>query len=695
MTDTLTVPSPALLEATPERTGGAGAPELAKMTPNGRVYVDPLPWCPLLGSLGIPEQGFEIGAEFGSVTTLLNYLPKDRLVKWMGKMAAECAARFHWVRTAFGDAIAIDYWARAGERFRDMAGERGTLVHDVAEDGASIIHKAADALLAGHGIPQRFIEQANVAPYVRALQKFFADWPGIRPIWTEVTVFSRQFGYAGTGDLCAYIPGLGVVWIDWKSSRLTQPKMAMQLAAYRHADYGIAEGRRVPLPLVQDSYIVHLMPGEEGDGAYELLPVDSDFEIVQDIFPAMHAIKRHDHPSKIHKPISPATLSAGLPPAPNLRIVTVDEAVAQFEVHTEQDVLDLCLDPAERLRLERAEVRRWQLDYASDVIAGIGNAARAGNADALHCDQMIAQWYQGSGLPGFSDPRMTDPDCFAAEMQVLVDGLVAAAAKVGVPFGVPEPQHIDFDDLLGQFLDEHSKAAEAGVIVPGPDGSYVPNPRRGGNRLPRNAVTLLRRGRAVTEESWTTPRDEALVEFETALIERLQALPADLMAELDRWARPLGIPNLRLRIASMSQLESVAARIAELQQAQTDRLDRARKVIARTFAGDLDAGVGPVLTLTGKRLAELTDAEIDHVEVLCCALIDGLVDVAVDTWHVTADEQTILGWFASKTEVLKAARAIAADLGMPSPKATARVVEDPVLVAYLALQVAKREESAA
>ena len=36
-----------------------------------------------------------------------------------------------------------------------------------------------------------------------------------------------------------------------------------------------------------------------------------------------------------------------------------------------------------------------------------------------------------------------------------------------------------------------------------------------------NAVTLLRRGRAVTEESWVTPRDAALVEFETALIERL------------------------------------------------------------------------------------------------------------------------------------------------------------------------------
>lgn len=669
--------------------GGAGSPELARMTEDGRKYFDPLPWCPLLGTLGVPESGFELNAEFGSVTTLLGNLPKDRLIKWTAKMVAECAAEYAWVRDAFGDAIAIDYWSRAGERFRDMAGERGTLVHDVAEDGASIIHAAADELLAGHGVPARFVEQANVAPYVRALQKFFADWPGIEPIWTEVTVFSRRFGYAGTLDFIAYVPGLGLILGDWKSSRLTHASMSMQLAAYRWADYGIVDGRRIPLPQVQAAYIVHLMPGEEGDGAYELVPADSSFDIVEDIFPAMHSVRRHDRPSKIGKPVTPAALGQAVPQRPPLQIITPEQASALVLVSGPGALHEACVDPYVRLQHEKAVVRQWAIDYCREVSAALAKAAQAGNAEADRCGSLLFEWWQQNQVPPFSDPRMTDPDQFEDVFAVLLEGLEMAERVAELPFGYSKPpQEFDWDALLARYIDEQRTAVEAGLIEL-VDGEYRPVPQA--PQLGEHTVTLARRGRSVSASSWQTDRDPELRAVEDALIERARRLPADLFDGLVAWARQVGVPNLEMRVCSRQQLDAVAAQIATLETRRQGRADAWREAVAPTFRGDFTAAEQAFRALFHERLGaplramhDLTRDQIRIVQLMCDAAAAGVVGMAVDTWYVEdATEAALLAWFGSKREILKCGREVAARLGMPAPKSSGDVVACPVLVALL------------
>lgn len=247
-------------------------PALADTTDNGRFYRDTLPPCQILTDLNYahdPELAYP------SVTTVIgNGIPKkvlyldgdnqpvDVLDKWGVREVAEFAVDHlaEW-RLLERDA-AVKLLKNAPNRTRDGASKRGTDVHEIV-----------DRLARGQVVPTL---SDDLEPWIRSARQFVADF---RPkvIWSEVTVFNRQFGYAGTLDLIGDFPGYGRMIADYKTSKAVYGSTGVQLAAYRHAEYGILDDslpagemhrRRLP-DGIEGGLIVNLT----ADG-YKVIPVE-------------------------------------------------------------------------------------------------------------------------------------------------------------------------------------------------------------------------------------------------------------------------------------------------------------------------------------------------------------------------------------------------------------------------------------
>jgi hypothetical protein len=198
------------------------------------------------------------GAPVQSVTKALSEgYPKPGLIGWAFDTASKFAVD-HWDELAeLGAGSRLTRIQKARYTERDEAAARGTAIHELA-------HK----LQAGETleIPEPLV--GHVDAYLR----FVKDWQP-REILVETSVFSREFRYAGTVDLIADLRD-GRRWLlDWKTSKgEPYPEAALQLAAYRYADFhlhkdGVTE---VPMPRVERTGIVWL----RADG-YDLIPVDA------------------------------------------------------------------------------------------------------------------------------------------------------------------------------------------------------------------------------------------------------------------------------------------------------------------------------------------------------------------------------------------------------------------------------------
>jgi hypothetical protein len=97
--------------------------------------------------------------------------------------------------------------------------------------------------------------------------QFIKDY---KPIFleTEVTLFSRTHGYAGTADIFMQI-GDKVYVADIKTGKGVWPEAALQMSAYRYADFiGRPDGREDRVPTCVGGLVLHLRP--EG---YTAIPV--------------------------------------------------------------------------------------------------------------------------------------------------------------------------------------------------------------------------------------------------------------------------------------------------------------------------------------------------------------------------------------------------------------------------------------
>jgi hypothetical protein len=198
------------------------------------------------------------GAPVQGVTTALGEgYPKPGLIGWAFDTASKFAVD-HWDELAqLGPGSRLTRIQKARYTERDEAAVRGTAVHELA-------HR----LQAGEEleVPEPLIG------HVDAYLQFVNDWKPAELI-VETPVFSREWRYAGTVDLVAELAD-GRRWLlDWKTSKgEPYPEAALQLAAYRYADFYLADDgiTEQPMPRVDATGIVWL----RADG-YDLIPIDA------------------------------------------------------------------------------------------------------------------------------------------------------------------------------------------------------------------------------------------------------------------------------------------------------------------------------------------------------------------------------------------------------------------------------------
>jgi hypothetical protein len=197
------------------------------------------------------------------VTTILNDgVPKQALIDWAARETAGYAVD-HWDELA---EMKISERMRALERARwegrDSAAVRGTDVHALA-------HRLA----AGERleVPEALI--GLVDAYLR-----FADEWIAADVLAEVTIGNRLCRYMGTLDLIADLRD-GHRWIiDFKTGSGVYPEAALQLAAYRNAEFYLHPdtGAELELPQVDKAGVVWLR--DDGYDLYEADAGDDTFD---------------------------------------------------------------------------------------------------------------------------------------------------------------------------------------------------------------------------------------------------------------------------------------------------------------------------------------------------------------------------------------------------------------------------------
>jgi hypothetical protein len=212
------------------------------------------------------------GEKIQGVTTVLNAgVPKNALTNWAARVAGEYAVD-HWAELAeLSVSERLEQIRTAPDRARNEAGDRGTQVHDLVRRYLAGEEIVAPDDLAGHFDAGVLFEQEWHPAEVAVEFAVFAranDW-------------GRPRAYGGRSDLLARLAD-GHLWLlDWKTAlKGVFPDNALQLAAYRNADFYIVDGQvdehgqyvEHPMPAVDRCGIVWL----RGDGTYELVPLEAD-----------------------------------------------------------------------------------------------------------------------------------------------------------------------------------------------------------------------------------------------------------------------------------------------------------------------------------------------------------------------------------------------------------------------------------
>jgi len=251
-----------------------------------------------------------------SVTTILNALDKPALLYWAAEQTADAAIDNLATWTAMLEERGREEtikWLRDA-RFRRPKhllsnAELGTATHTVCEHYALTGEKPGrdyvTELVAHVGTPQTDID--NEVNTIGLMLNQFDTWlQRFQPAYqaTEVTVYSPEFGYAGTADCFVTIGGVRFIG-DYKTSRepfdskgnLKTPypeQVGLQLAAYRHADYAaVWRPRRfekfrrryyclnpseielaVPVPEVDTGLVIQITPA-----SCEAYPIRCDEEV--------------------------------------------------------------------------------------------------------------------------------------------------------------------------------------------------------------------------------------------------------------------------------------------------------------------------------------------------------------------------------------------------------------------------------
>lgn len=250
-------------------------PTLAFDTPMGRFYRHPI-----------------TGEEFPSVTTVLGCLAKPKLDAWRMRQVA---------KTVTTHAVAIpDMIERLGvaevQRRLIASADRDA---EVAAMVGDIVHRYAELVGTGQA------PEAALAELPPRAQSLIESWEGFVNLWrprilfSELTVFNRSVGYAGTADLVAEIGG-EVFLADYKTSRHLHSEVALQLNALAHAEEAVIDGAVVPMPEVEALAAIHI--AEDSHSVVRFDYDDALFGVFQALLRAFPAVRGLEDAGKAMRP---------------------------------------------------------------------------------------------------------------------------------------------------------------------------------------------------------------------------------------------------------------------------------------------------------------------------------------------------------------------------------------------------------
>lgn len=241
--------------------------------------------------------------QFVSVTTVLGVLNKPALPRWaarsVGEYVAELAEQCRSGKLKGSELLArltdIDHLKGVPWAYSEKRKCEGTAFHDIAER----IIDAREAEAAGE--PFEEINPDVFDPKIGAKVRAFMDWlDEAQPHYEamEAAVFSRQYGYAGTLDAIVTIGGRRIV-LDYKDSKDTYPEHALQLSAYRHAEFmAMSDGTETPMPSTAGGAI--LLIREDGCKLCEWSCGRAMFDVFLSLLPVAQWTKQRLTPVDMH-----------------------------------------------------------------------------------------------------------------------------------------------------------------------------------------------------------------------------------------------------------------------------------------------------------------------------------------------------------------------------------------------------------
>ena len=245
------------------------------------------------------------GQRCPGVTTIVGASsPKGGMVKAAAKIAAQWAITHADARDTLGDEEFINAAVRAHE----------DEWHAKADFGREV-HAAADAL----GDGQEISVAPMVAQYARHIVEFLTVWRA-EILARECMVwhgpdygpdFPNGSPYAGQFDLIANLADGNRWLIDYKTGSGVYPDVAMQLAAYRNAEWIVWDGEDRPMGRVHKTGVLHVH-----ENGWDLIPVDSGPEVWAAFLAAMPLYRFHGTKYGYDR------LGEPLPPPAQLEVVT-------------------------------------------------------------------------------------------------------------------------------------------------------------------------------------------------------------------------------------------------------------------------------------------------------------------------------------------------------------------------------------
>lgn len=238
------------------------SPRNAESVAGKRLYADPA-----------------TGEKFWSVTTIIGGgLPKPALLPWGIKSVAEAAVAKRKTLYAMTSECETDgkcapnNWCSSCDAAVRWLKSAPYQQRDKAADLGTKIHEAAEAYKLGKPMPPW---PEDIAPFMEQFEKFLHAY---QPTFeqTELTVYNRTQRYAGTLDAILVLSDGRRLLVDYKSGKGIYPEVALQLAAYRFAEYmRLPDNSERPVPEVDGCAVLHLQP----DRMPQPIEVQSDQEV--------------------------------------------------------------------------------------------------------------------------------------------------------------------------------------------------------------------------------------------------------------------------------------------------------------------------------------------------------------------------------------------------------------------------------